>query len=237
MYHRILAGAGALAMAAGSQAAISVSFAAGTANVERIFELSQSSLPVGGGAGSLITIETVAGVEVDLVVNMGGSVGLVTQRAGFEAFFTLDMNVTTGGVGVFGGEFDGTFRFYDPNNHAMTLLVGFVGDGAGVFVTTGTPAGGEPGGIGYIAGSLIGPNTSYFLNDPRNLSPLGFPGGGAMGDSVFTLTNFLQFDIAGGGDGPFAHATGSFSGTIVPSTGTGVLAGLGLGFAAARRRR
>jgi hypothetical protein len=34
-----------------------------------------------------------------------------------------------------------------------------------------------------------------------------------------------------------AQATGSFSGTIIPSTGTGVLAALGMGFAAARRRR
>jgi hypothetical protein len=236
MINRILAGAGALALAAGSQAAISVSFAAGSANVERIFEISQSTPPVGGGATSLITIEAVDGVEVDLVVNMGGDVGLVTQRAGFEAMFTLDMGVNNGSTGVFAGQYDGTFRFFDPNNPSITLLVGFVGDGVGVFATSAIPAGGIDG-PEFIAGSLIGPGTSYFLNDPVNNSALGFPGGGAMGDSVFTLTNFTDLDVAGSPGGPVAQATGSFSGTIIPSTGTGVLAALGMGFAAARRRR
>ncbi len=239
MINRMLAGAGALAVAAGSQAAVSVSFAAGSANVERIFEMSQTAPPFGGAPNSFLTIATVDGVEVDLVVNMGGEVGLVTQRAGFEAMFYVEQDITTGGAGVFGGDFEGSFRFFDPNNPNDTLLVGFVGDGFGVFATSSSPAGGNGGaGPGFIAGSLIGPATSYFMDDPINGSALGFPGGGVIGDSAFTLTNFLAFDTAGSAGQPVAAATGSFSGTfVIPSTGTGVLAGLGMGFAAARRRR
>ncbi len=236
MINRILAGAGALALAAGSQAAISVSFAAGTANVERIFEITQSAPPFGGASASVLTIGTVDGVELDLVVNMGGEVGLVTQRAGFEALFYMDTGANNGGAGSFGGEFNGSFRFFDPNNPSDTLLVGFVGDGFGFFALAGVPAGGTVG-PGFIAGSLVGPDTSYFLNDPVNGSALGFPGGGAMGDAAFTLTNFVNLDNAGSAGDPVAQATGSFSGTIIPSTGTGVLAALGMGFAAARRRR
>jgi hypothetical protein len=237
MIHRILAGAAALAVAAGSQAAISVSFAAGTANVERIFEISEAAPDFGGGSTSLITIAALDGVEVDLVVNMGGDVGLVTQRAGFEAMFYLETGVANGSTGVFGGPLNGGFRFFDPNNESDTLLVGFVGNGVGFFALSGPPAANGGEGPGFIAGSLLGPNTSYFLDDPVNGSALGFPGGGVMGDSAFTLTNFETLVAAGTAGGPVARATGSFSGTLIPSTGTGVLAGLGMGFAAARRRR
>lgn len=238
MFTRVLAGAAALAFAAGSQAAISVSFAAGSANVSHIFELSQEQAPRGAGP---LMIQTVDNVEVDLVVNPSGP-ELFTQRAGFEAMFYIEPgpNGETGGPSVFGGDLNGSFRFYSLDNPSETILVGFVSNGFGLLVSAGVPAGGngEPP-LGFIAGSLVGPGTSYFLNDPVNGSSLGFPGGGLMGDSAFTLTNFEELfgGDNGGSGGPTARATGSFSGTLIPSTGTGVLSALALGVVATRRRR
>jgi hypothetical protein len=244
MYMRALAGAAALALAAGSHAAISVSFASGSANVSQIFEVRQEFGPANGG-NNVITVSTVENVEVDLIVNPSGP-DLFTQRAGFEAMFYIDaggFGPANGGGGpfAFGGELNGSFRFYDANDPSETLLLGFVSNGLGFFVASGVPpiGGGDP--FGFIAGSLVGPGTSYFLNDPINGSSLGFPGGGLMGDSAFTLTNFEQiFDEDNGGQGPgdlVARATGSFSGTLIPSTGTGVLSALALGVVATRRRR
>lgn len=247
MYMRALVGAAALALGAGSHAAISVSFAAGSASTSQIFEVRQAFGPVNGG-NNVITVSTVENVEVDLIVNPSGP-DLFTQRAGFEAMFYVDAGgfgpANGGGVPfAFGGELNGSFRFYDMNNPSDTLLLGFVSNGLGFFVASDFPTGGVDGGqppIGFIAGSLVGPGTSYFLNDPVNGSSLGFPGGGLMGDSAFTLTNFQEvFNEGNGGQGPgdlVARATGSFSGTLIPSTGTGVLSALALGVVATRRRR
>lgn len=237
MYTRALAGAAALALAAGSHAAISVSFASGSANQERIFELTQGTTPRGF---DVITVETVENVEVDLIVNMGGGTnGLFTQRAGFEAMFYIDQDfdeANGGGPFAIGGDLNGYFRFYDPNDIDDTLLVGFVDSGLGIFVLADAPANGTD--FGFIAGSLVGPGTSYFLDDPEFGSALGFPGGGIMGDSAFTLTNFAEMDdMVPLGDQPFAMATGSFSGTLIPSTGSGVLSALAMGVVAIRRRR
>jgi hypothetical protein len=241
MYMRALAGATALALAAGSHAAISVSFASGSANVSHIFEIRQEINPRGGPG--VITVQTVDNVEVDLIVNPSGP-DLFTQRAGFEAMFYVDASggPSTGGPFAFGGDLNGSFRFYDASNPSDTLLLGFVSSGLGFFVASDFPTGGGEGGeppFGFLAGSLVGPGTSYFLNDPVNGSSLGFPGGGLMGDSAFTLTNFEEFfEADNGGNGqPFARATGSFSGTLIPSTGTGVLSALALGVVATRRRR
>lgn len=235
MYMRAFAGAAALVLAAGSQAAISVSFAAGSANVSQIFEIGQEPGPRGVG---IITVQTVDDVEVDLIVNPSGP-DLFTQRVGFEAMFYIEegVNGETGGPFAFGGELNGSFRFYDVDDTSDTILVGFVSEGLGIFVASGVPpiGGGDP--FGFIAGSLVGPGTSYFLTDPVNGSALGFPGGGLMGDSAFTLTNFEELFGPENGDGPSARATGSFSGTLIPSTGTGVLSALALGVVATRRRR
>ncbi len=235
MYMRALAGAAALAFAAGSQAAISVSFAAGSANVSQIFEIGQESGPRGTG---VITVQTVSDVEVDLIVNPSGP-DLFTQRAGFEAMFYIEegANSETGGPFAFGGELNGGFRFYSAGNPSETILVGFVSNGLGFFVANGLPpaGGGDP--FGFLAGSLVGPGTSYFLTDPVNGSSLGFPGGGLMGDAAFTLTNFTELLGDQTGGNVVARATGSFSGTLVPSTGTGVLSALALGVVASRRRR
>lgn len=238
MVTRALAGAAALAFAAGSQAAVSASFAAGSANVERLFEITDNNFaPANNGGGQQLVITVVEGAQVDLVVNMGQDLGLVSRRAGFEGMFYADLGSPVGnGVGpVLAGDLNGGFRFFNPDNYDETLLAGFVSDGISVFVLDfGLPRGGPP--EQFIAGSLIDATASYFLNDPFNPSPLGFPGGGLMGDFAMTLTNFVVTGPRGDGS-PFASATGSFSGTFIPSTGTGVLSALAFGVVAGRRRR
>lgn len=235
MITRSLAGVAALALAAGAQAAISASFAAGSANVERLFEIHDATV-FGAelGATTPLAFRVVEGAEVDLIFNMGQELGLMTQRAGFEGMFFVDFDVVGTGIGPAIGFLNGSFRFFNPEKPAQTLLTGFVSDGIGFLVVDF----GE-GDNSFIAGSLVDPTASYFVNDPINPSLLGFPGGGMIGDFALTLTNFIQFedDELGFGD-PIGAATGSFSASfVVPSTGTGVLSAVAFGVIAGRRRR
>lgn len=232
MCMRVLTGAAALAVAASSSlGAISVSFASDSANVERFFELTSDAGPL-LGAGSPVSIRTVENVEVDLLVSSAGAdLGLTSQRVGFEAEF---MFTNSSGEGInpgqpfgFAGELDGAFRFFSLGNPSDILLEGVVGNGVGFFAGLGSIFGGAS--PQFLAGSLLGPMTEYSAgmegSDPT----------GMIGDSAFTITNFAELFSEGV---PTARASGSFSGTfVIPSTGTGVLSALALGFGASRRRR
>lgn len=231
---RALSCVGLLVASAGAHAAITVSFAAGSANVERFFEIS-NTIPVTSGATEALFIQTVEGVSVDLVVTGGAGIGLSSGRVGFEAQFIVDANpATSGGSGVFGliGPMIGGFRFYNLDNYEDTILGGFVEEGVGVLVGVFLPP--PPGGGGgqtFLSGSLLGPLTFYSTEDFIPIA--GFDA--FLGDSAFTLTNFL--DVFEEGSDTVAFASGSFSGSFIPSTGTGVLSALALGVCAARRRR
>lgn len=227
---RVLTGAAALAVAASSQGAISVSFASDSANVERFFELTSEGGPL-LGAGSAVTIRTVDNVELDLLVSGSGSeLGLTSQRVGFEAEFLFTNNsgegINPGQPFGFAGDLAGAFRFFSLDDPTDTLLAGVVGNGVGFFAGMGSIFGGAA--PQFLAGSLLGPMTSYSTGDDDGPA-------GMIGDSAFTITNFAELFTEGV---PTARASGSFSGTfVIPSTGTGVLSALALGVCAARRRR
>ncbi|MBX3351988.1 MAG: hypothetical protein KF684_03565 [Phycisphaeraceae bacterium] len=229
---RALSCAGLLAASAGAHAAITVSFAAGSANIERFFEIRNTS-PATSGISEGLIVQTVEGVSVDLLVTNGAGLGLSSGRVGFEAEFLIDVSpATNGGGGVFGliGPMLGGFRFYDLDNYEDTILGGFIEDGVGVIVGVSLP--GPPGGgPTFLSGSLLGPLTYYSTQDFIPIA--GFDA--FLGDSAFTLTNFLEaFEE---GNDTVAFASGSFSGSFIPSTGTGVLSALALGVCATRRRR
>ena len=229
---RALSCAGLLAAGAGAHAAITVSFAAGSANVERFFEISNTTPFTTGGGGDGLLIRTVDDVTVDLVVTGGSGLGLSSGTVGFEAEFFIDLGASGngGGGGVFGliGPMFGGFRFYNTENYEDTILGGFVDEGVGVIVGFFNPV---AGGQAFLSGSLLGPLTHYTTQDFIPIA--GF--NGFLGDSAFTLTNFLNvFDE---GADTVAFASGSFSGSFIPSTGTGVLSLAAFGVVAGRRRR
>lgn len=227
---RALSCAGLLAASAGAHAAITVSFAAGSANVERFFEISNTTPFTTGSDGLLI--RTLGDVTVDLVVTNGDGLGLSSGTVGFEAEFFIETveSSSGGGGGVFGilGPMFGGFRFYNTENYEDTILGGFIDEGVGVIVGFFNPIG---GGQTFLSGSLLGPLTYYSTQDFIPIAGLQ----GFLGDSAFTLTNFQ--DVSNEGGDTVAYASGSFSGSFIPSTGTGVLSALALGIGAARRRR
>lgn len=229
---RALSCAGLLVAGAGASAAISISFAGGSANVERIFEL-RNETPVTGGTSTSLFVQTVDGVSVDLVVSGGAGFGLSSGRVGFEAEFLIDASGSPATGGTFGliGPMFGGFRFYDLDNDD-TILTGFVLEGVGVIVGVGSPLqGGGKGGQPFLAGSLLGPLTAYTVGDAAPAAGIG----GFAGDSAFTLTNFAEVFVEG--NDPVAFASGSFSGSFIPPAGTGMLSALALGVCATRRRR
>lgn len=220
---RLLVFASIITLASGCNAAISLSFAAGSSTVDRFLEV--RAVNVVDGVNSFVATGQ---PRVDLLVSGGESFGLASQQAGFDAEFTIDardaqlVRGAQGDLVTLIAPLGGEFIFVGVDGARGILLDVFIETGVGVLTGSLDEDSGE---FRPIAGGLVISSATAVLESGDELPA----------NAAFTLTNFLHVPGERGGE-VIAHASASFSGVVLPAPGVSMIGALA-SLCAWRRRR